>query len=711
MIHVVLVTFNSEGVIGEALESLPNGLADAGPWRVVVVDNASTDATADVVAAALPPGGELVVLAENRGYAAGINAALEGAGPDDPVLILNPDVRLHEGSVAPLLALLAADDTGIAVPRLVDRSGVTQLSLRRHPTVLRAISEAVLGGRRAGRWSPLGEVEARADHYDHPRTTAWATGAAMLVAPACRAALGGWDEGFFLYSEETDYALRAADHGFVVRYTPDAVITHVGGDQAVAPTLWALGAANRVELYRRRHGRASTVAYRASVALNEAMRVGRGPTHRAALAAVVRGRAGQRLMAASAAGHEPWICFSGQDWWCHNRAHSDFQLMMRVARQRPVLLVNSMGMRVPRPGKTTHPARRIARKAASVGHLLRRPVPELPLFHVFTPLSVPISGPRWRSANARFVRAQVEVARRWIGIDDPVVMCTLPTSWDVVRDMDRRALVYNRSDKHSAFGEADQEAIRALELDLLRAADVVEYTSHELMAEEAFLTGERAHFLDHGVDLELFRRRPAAEEPADLAAIPHPRIGYFGGLNGYQIDFALFERVARALPDAHLVLIGRADAELGGWTELPNVHLLGHRSHEEIPQYGSGFDVAIMPWLDNEWIRYANPIKLKEYLALELPVVTTYFAEVERYRDLVTVAESPEAFIAGVVAALTDGGGATGPARRAAVADASWDRRADTLVKDAASLTMSIRPSRCDDQGRRTEPDDLEVPA
>ena len=682
MIHVVIVTFNSAGVIGEALASLPIGLVDAGPWRVVVVDNASTDATADVVAAVLPPSGELVVLPDNRGYAAGINAALAGAGPNDPVLILNPDVRLHEGSVAPLMALLAEDGTGIAVPRLVDRSGVTHLSLRRRPTVLRAIGEAVLGGRRAGRWTALGEVEARADHYDRPHTTAWATGAAMLVAPACRAAVGAWDEKFFLYSEETDYALRAADAGFVVRYTPDASITHVGGDQAVAPSLWALGAANRVELYRRRHGRASGAAYRASVALNEAVRLGRGPTHRSALATVIRGRAGQRLMVASAAGHEPWICFSGQDWWCHNRAHSDFQLMMRVAKQRPVLLVNSMGMRVPRPGKTTHPARRIVRKAASVGHLLRRPVPDLPMFHVFTPLSVPISGsPRWRSANARFVRAQVEVARRWIGIDDPVVMCTLPTSWDVVQDMDRRALVYNRSDKHSAFGEADQEAIRALELDLLRAADVVEYTSHELMAEEAFLTGERAHFLDHGVDLELFRHRPADEEPADLAAIPHPRVGYFGGLNGYQIDFALFERVARALPDAHLVVIGRADAALGSWAELPNVHMLGHRSHEEIPQYGSGFDVAIMPWLDNEWIRYANPIKLKEYLALGLPVVTTPFAEAERYRDLVTITPAGDDFVEAIKRALAGQGLATPEARRSAVADASWDRRAATLVE------------------------------
>src|SRR5262245_25041056 len=108
---------------------------------------------------------------------------------------------------------------------------------------------------------------------------------------------------------------------------------------------------------------------------------------------------------------EPWVCFAGQDWWYHNRAHSDFQLMTRIARTRDVLLVNSIGMRMPLPGRSTMFARRIARKAASMARLLRTPLPELPRFHVFTPVTLPLYASAWaRPINAELVARQVRAA-------------------------------------------------------------------------------------------------------------------------------------------------------------------------------------------------------------------------------------------------------------------------------------------------------------
>ena len=86
------------------------------------------------------------------------------------------------------------------------------------------------------------------------------------------------------------------------------------------------------------------------------------------------------------------------------------------------------------------------------------------------------------------------------------------------------------------------------------------------------------------------------------------------------------------------------------------MHWLGFRPYEEIPRYGAGFDVAIMPWRDNEWIRNCNPIKLKEYLALGLPVVSTDFPEVHRYASVVRIARSPEEFVQLVATTLDDGG-------------------------------------------------------
>jgi glycosyltransferase involved in cell wall biosynthesis len=113
---------------------------------------------------------------------------------------------------------------------------------------------------------------------------------------------------------------------------------------------------------------------------------------------------------------------------------------------------------------------------------------------------------------------------------------------------------------------------------------------------------------------------------------------------------------------------------------LPNAHWLGQRPYEAIPRYGSSFDVAIMPWVDNDWIAYANPIKLKEYLALGLPVVSTHFPEGEWYRDVIDMVDGREAFVKAVREALADGGRSTPAQRRARVAGSTWDAQAALLM-------------------------------
>jgi glycosyltransferase involved in cell wall biosynthesis len=246
-----------------------------------------------------------------------------------------------------------------------------------------------------------------------------------------------------------------------------------------------------------------------------------------------------------------------------------------------------------------------------------------------------------------------------------------------------RAVVYNRSDKHSAFREAPQEYVRSLEDGLLKNADLVAYVSRALMKSEAELTGERAFFLDHGVDLEHFRPRLPEEEPADLRAIPHPRIGFFGGFDDYTTDLGLLERVAREIPHAQLVLIGGAGISMIRFESIPNVHWLGPRPYNDIPRYGSGFDVALMPWVRNEWIQNCNPVKLKEYLALGLSVVTTDFPEAWPYKEWMRIAGDAEDFVAKVRLALACGGPGTPRDRMQAVAHASWDARAEKLIEVA----------------------------
>jgi GT2 family glycosyltransferase/glycosyltransferase involved in cell wall biosynthesis len=680
---VVIVTYRSATVIEDCLTALPAALAGI-EHRVLVVDNASPDDTVAVVRRAAP-WAEVLPRAGNDGFGAGVNAGI-AAAPGHDILVLNADIRLEPGSVALLREAAERPGTGIAVPRLVGADGRLQCSLRRAPTVPRALGEAVLGGYRAGRFAALGEMVTDPAPYLEPGTADWATGACWLIRRECVEAIGPFEDRFFLYSEETEYALRARDAGFVLRYAPNATAIHLGGESNTSAPLWTILVTNRVRLHRRRHGPLPAAAMRVVLLLGEVLRALTGPDrgrHRAAARALVRMPEWPAAPVAPAVRSTPdgapgWVCFSAQDWWYHNQAHSDFQLLRRVARQRKVLLINSIGLRMPLPGRSTQVWRRIGRKARSVAKLMRRPLPDVPNFHVLTPLVLPFYGsPLLRRVNAVSIRTQVRLAARWLGITDPVMVVTIPTAWDVVRPMKRRTLVFNRSDRHSEFPEAEQETIRDLERSLLRNADHVLYVSRALLEDEREYTGDRAYFLDHGVDLSHFTATSTAPE---LAAIGRPRIGFFGGLDDYLVDFDLLERIAAEVSDAELVLIGDATCSMERFEKYPNVHWLGYRPYEQIPAYGSGFDVALMPWLDNDWIRLCNPIKMKEYLALGLAVVSTDFPELSQYPGLIRVATDPADFVAQVRQALADGGPASPGARRAAVLGASWEARAQQLL-------------------------------
>ena len=302
-VTAVVVTYDSARVLPAFLAALPAAFDGVSSWQLTVADNDSSDGGLDVVAE-LAPWARRVRTGSNGGYSAGLNRAIAAGPASGAYLVLNPDVRLEPGCVAELLAALDEPGIGIAVPRLADEQGRVAWSMRREPTVLRALGEAVLGGDRAGRVPALGERVLDPALYDEPGRADWASGAAMLVSAGCARAVGDWDESFFLYSEETDYALRARDAGLQVRFVPQARALHLGGEMHTSPELFALMALNRWRLYRRRHGPAAALAYRLVLMLNSVLRI-RSRQHRAALAGLLRGRSALLSAARVRAGAAP----------------------------------------------------------------------------------------------------------------------------------------------------------------------------------------------------------------------------------------------------------------------------------------------------------------------------------------------------------------------------------------------------------------------
>jgi glycosyltransferase involved in cell wall biosynthesis len=156
-------------------------------------------------------------------------------------------------------------------------------------------------------------------------------------------------------------------------------------------------------------------------------------------------------------------------------------------------------------------------------------------------------------------------------------------------------------------------------------------------------------------------------------------VGFFGGFDDYVVDLDLIRTLATELPGVSVVLVGGATCSMEQLTSLTNVHWLGKKPYEEIPAYGAGFDVAIMPWLQNEWIRYCNPVKTKEYLALGLPVVSTYYPAAESLRHVMGLAHSKEEFVSLVRAAVDGVAAGTPESRRRSVEGDSWASRAAVL--------------------------------
>jgi GT2 family glycosyltransferase len=274
---VIIVTYNSARDIVGLLESLPAAAAGL-TFRAIVVDNGSTDRTVDLVRAY--PGVSCIEAGANLGYAGGINVGREHAGEYAALLVVNPDAVLEAGAVRELAAALDDPHVGIVAPMLLDADGRIYPSLRREPTLARAIGDGLLGSRLGRRPGWLSEMVRDESRYSCRHAVDWATGAALLVSAACDHAVGRWDERFFLYSEETDYAARARDAGFRVEYLPTARARHRGGGSGQSKALVALNAVSRIRYMEKRRQRPRI--YRAVVILHELLRSA-SPGHRTAL--------------------------------------------------------------------------------------------------------------------------------------------------------------------------------------------------------------------------------------------------------------------------------------------------------------------------------------------------------------------------------------------------------------------------------------------
>ncbi len=385
-------------------------------------------------------------------------------------------------------------------------------------------------------------------------------------------------------------------------------------------------------------------------------------------------------MTATTRDHRCTLCFGGQDWWYHNRAHVDIQLMRKYARLGRVLYLNSIVMQRPKLSQGRRFVQKLVRKGKSIFRGLRRVEDN---FWVYSPVSLPLHHRDWsRTLNRAVVKAQVLCAETLLGFRNPVMWVVCPAACDVALGLRRAKLVYLKTDAYELYPNVDTQIVKGYDLKLKENADLTLFVSRDLYESEA-AECRRALFLDHGVDYDMFASPPDEEDcVTDLVDAKRPIVGYFGSLDGHTVDYRLIDKVTDLLPEMSFVFVGRVYGENPVFAHKKNVRMLGQKDYEQIPRYGRLFDVAIMPWNQTDWIRKCNPIKLKEYLALGKPVVSTPFPELASYQGLVYTAVTPEDFAARVRQALAEDGSERIAARRERVAGCTWEARAQTVFQE-----------------------------
>jgi N-acetylglucosaminyl-diphospho-decaprenol L-rhamnosyltransferase len=305
-IDVVVVSYNSRDTLRDCVEPL---VSKPGVG-VTVVDNASPDRSLEAIAD-LPV--QAIDSGRNGGFAFGCNLGM-AAGSAPFVLFLNPDARIDAEGLERLAAVLEAEpDVAIVGPRLLEDGGRLVSSMRRYQRAGSTWAQALFVHRLARRAAWANEIVRDPAAYEAVAYPEWLSGACLLARRDVLEAVGGLDEGFFLYCEDMDLCRRVRAAGHAIRYEPGVAVHHEGGHSAPRASLYAVLARSRIRFARVHYGRGSAFLQRAGLAANAVTHVlaavGR-PEHRrghaAALAAVVR-PAGAASPAADAGPlqHEP----------------------------------------------------------------------------------------------------------------------------------------------------------------------------------------------------------------------------------------------------------------------------------------------------------------------------------------------------------------------------------------------------------------------
>ncbi|MBN1981917.1 MAG: glycosyltransferase [Chitinivibrionales bacterium] len=338
------------------------------------------------------------------------------------------------------------------------------------------------------------------------------------------------------------------------------------------------------------------------------------------------------------------LCFSSSDWWAFN-PYAINHTMKEFSKYTKVLFINTISPSIPSL-KTQRKAfmTKLMRKLPSMLRFFRRPGKNL---YVLTPLLIPIR--KLSFLNDWVILLQVRLIMALFSFRNPLLWIANPSACRLMNRVGHSRSVYVCTDKWNVSEYAsNRQALNDYDRTLSQRADLILCSSTEIFEHYAKNYPTKALYAPHAVNVDHFLSavKNKAAAPADIAAIAKPIIGYFGSLTDTN-DTDLLHYCALQRPQWSFVLIGKVMSQnYERLKTLPNVHFLGFKNYELLPRYGLEFSVCLLIWKMTEWIKFCNPLKTKEYLALGKPVVSVPIPEITaHFGDRIAIAETPEDFV------------------------------------------------------------------
>jgi len=266
--------------------------------------------------------------------------------------------------------------------------------------------------------------------------------------------------------------------------------------------------------------------------------------------------------------------------------------------------------------------------------------------------------------------------------EQPVVWFYTPMALPLLQGLHPALVVYDCMDELAAFKNAPKQLLQR-EMALLKIADLV-FTGGPSLYESKRERHSSAHCFPSSVDAVHFRQAQDRDtDHRDQAHLAHPRLGFYGVIDE-RFDTELIKAMAAARPDWQIILVGPVvKIDPAKLPQGPNIHYYGQRTYDELPRFLAGWDVCLLPFALNESTKFISPTKVLEYMAAELPSVSTPITDVKvPYGDIVAIADTPEKFVAAcerMLSASAEQMAAMTLRMRAIVAATSWDKTADRM--------------------------------